>query len=155
MPRGYHGEWSPREVPWVLNVLPRKNIEGALWDFLRTNSWPHPRPDQRPKTLGACGPSGLWSFFLTGPRQVKKRVHCFIAVWVRCPGMPKQGNSSIPDWASRSLESALIGCTQGNNSIPDWTSKSPGSAVIGPKQGNNSILDWTSKSPGSGGAAEA
>ena len=62
-PWRYQGEWSPREVPLVLNVLPRKNIEGPLRNFLKANPWPHPRPDQRPKTLGACGPSGfcLWS----------------------------------------------------------------------------------------------
>ena len=39
---------APREVPRVLNGVPREYIEGP------------PRPDPRPKTLGACGPSGFW-----------------------------------------------------------------------------------------------
>ena len=40
-----------------------KNIEGPLRNFLKANLQPHPRPDQRPRTLGACGPQvfGLWS----------------------------------------------------------------------------------------------
>ena len=38
--------------PRVLNVLPQKNMEGPLRNFLKANPWPHPRPDQRPKTLG-------------------------------------------------------------------------------------------------------
>ena len=54
-PRRYHGEWFPREVPLVLNVLPRNNIEGSLRNFLKASPWPHPRPDQRPKP-----PRGLW-----------------------------------------------------------------------------------------------
>ena len=37
----------------VLNVLPREKIEGPPRDFLKANSRPHPRPDQRPKTRGA------------------------------------------------------------------------------------------------------
>ena len=49
-PRRYHGEWSPWEVPWVLDVLPWKTIEGLLWDFLKVNPWPYPRPDQSPET---------------------------------------------------------------------------------------------------------
>ena len=32
----------------------------SLGRILKANPWPHPRPDQRPKTLGACGPSGFW-----------------------------------------------------------------------------------------------
>ena len=59
-PRRYQGEWSPREVPWVLNVLPRKNIEDPLLNFQNASPWPQPWPDQRPKTLGACSPSGFW-----------------------------------------------------------------------------------------------
>ena len=42
------------KVPWVLNLLPQKNFEGPNWDFLKANPWPHPRLDQRPKTLGAA-----------------------------------------------------------------------------------------------------
>ena len=53
-------EWNPGEVPWVLDVLSLKNIEGPLSDFLKANPWPHPRPDKRPKTLWACGPLSFW-----------------------------------------------------------------------------------------------
>ena len=47
---------EPWGGPLSNNVLPRKNIEGPLWDFLKANPWPHPRPDQRPKTLGPAAP---------------------------------------------------------------------------------------------------
>ena len=46
------------------NVLPRKNIEGPLWNFLKVKPWPHPRPDQKYKILGACGPLGFFVFGL-------------------------------------------------------------------------------------------
>ena len=44
----------------VLNVIPREKIEGPLRNFLKANPWPHLWPEQRPKTLGACGPPGFW-----------------------------------------------------------------------------------------------
>ena len=46
----------------VLNVLSREKIECPLRDFLNANPRPHPKPDQRPKTLGATGPKGFWAF---------------------------------------------------------------------------------------------
>ena len=36
---------APREVPWVLNGVPREYIEGPSRDFLLANPRPHPRPD--------------------------------------------------------------------------------------------------------------
>ena len=50
----------PREVPRVLNLFPRELIEGTPQDFPQANPLLHLRPDPRPKTLGACGPSGFW-----------------------------------------------------------------------------------------------
>ena len=43
------------KFPIVLNVLPRKKIEGPLRDFLKANLRPNPRPDQRQKTRGVAG----------------------------------------------------------------------------------------------------
>ena len=54
-----HGRFSR-----VLNVLLREKIEGPSRDFLKANPEPHPWPEQRPKTLGACGPPGFVVFGL-------------------------------------------------------------------------------------------
>ena len=43
---------SHGRFPRVLNVLPRKKIEGPQKNFLKANPRPHPRPDQRPKAFG-------------------------------------------------------------------------------------------------------
>ena len=48
---------SHGKFPKVLNVLPREKIEGPPRDFLKANSRPHTRPDQRPKTRGAACPA--------------------------------------------------------------------------------------------------
>ena len=50
----------PREVPRVLNLFPREEIEGTPKDFPEANAKPHLRPDPRPKTRGAAGPEGFW-----------------------------------------------------------------------------------------------
>ena len=44
----------------IFNVLPWKNIEGPLRDFLNVNPWPDPLPDQRQKPLGSAAPRGFW-----------------------------------------------------------------------------------------------
>ena len=58
-----------RGVPtlvWKSEVLRTSDFRTSrliypLQDFLKANPWPHPRPDQRQKTLRACGPSGFWT----------------------------------------------------------------------------------------------
>ena len=63
--------------PRVLNVLPREKIEGPPRDFLKANLRPHPRPDQRPKTLRAAGPKDFWTLVWPppSPQILLKRKH--------------------------------------------------------------------------------
>ena len=59
----------PREVQRVLNLFPRELIEGPLKDFPKASPRLHQRPDPRPKTRGATGPEGFWTWVWPMMRQ--------------------------------------------------------------------------------------
>ena len=71
-PRRFHGEWSPREVPWVLNVLHRKNIEGSPRNFLKADRTGPKAKNPAPRVFGVwsglgCGLGFAFRKFLGGP----------------------------------------------------------------------------------------